>query len=85
MAYQKKTWSDRISEFPTRRILTKSDSTTETVTVARSEGTISQEGDAFSAENMNGLEDRIETAFTNIGFARSEYDSVNKVLYLYTE
>ena len=55
MAFVKKTWKDRIAEFPTRRRLTKEDNTSELVTVAREEGTLSQEGDAFSAENMNDL------------------------------
>lgn len=60
MSYTKKTWADRISEYPTRRTLTDtSDSSAKTVTVAREEGTISQEGDAFSAANMNDLESRI--------------------------
>lgn len=59
MAFAKKTWKDRISEYPTRRILEKEDGTSETVDVARSEGEVSQEGDAFSAENMNDLEERI--------------------------
>ena len=36
------------------------------VTVARSEGTISVEGDAFNAETMNDLEDRVEAAFNEL-------------------
>ena len=64
MAFVKKTWKDRIAEFPTRRRLTKEDNTSELVTVAREEGTLSQEGDAFSAENMNDLENRIDAEFT---------------------
>ena len=64
MAFVKKTWKDRIAEFPTRRRLTKEDNTSELVTVAREEGTLSQEGDAFSAENMNDLESRIDEEFT---------------------
>lgn len=67
--FTKKTWKDRITEYPTRRTLTKSDGTTELVTVARSEGTVSQEGDAFSASNMNDLESRIEAA---IGYVLGE-------------
>lgn len=66
MAFTKKTWKDRISEYPTRRQLTKTDGSTDTVTVARDEGTISQEGDAFSAENMNDLEERIAGEFGNV-------------------
>lgn len=66
MAFAKKTWKDRIAEFPTRRRLTKEDNTSELVTVAREEGTLSQEGDAFSAENMNDLESRIDVEFTEL-------------------
>ena len=62
MAFTKKTWKDRITEFPTRRTLTKSDGSTELVTVARAEGTVSQEGDAFNAASMNDLEERISQA-----------------------
>jgi hypothetical protein len=64
MSFISKTWLDRISEYPNRRVLTKADNSTEIVTVARSEGTISKEGDAFSAANMNALETRIANAFT---------------------
>ncbi len=60
MGFEKKEWKDRITEYPTRRNLVKEGGTTETVTVERNEGSISQEGDAFSAENMNDLEQRIE-------------------------
>ena len=66
MAFVKKTWKDRIAEFPTRRRLTKEDNTSELVTVAREEGTLSQEGDAFSAENMNDLENRSDAEFTEV-------------------
>lgn len=72
MAFNKKTWKDRVAEFINRRLLTKEDGNTELVTVARSEGTISVEGDAFNAETMNDLEDRVEAAFnelnTNLSF-----------------
>lgn len=64
MAYKKKIWVDRVSATPNRRTLTI-ESQTDTaivVTVQRSEGTISKEGDAFNAENMNDLEDRIQNA-----------------------
>ena len=63
MSFIKKIWKDRISEYPTRRNLEKSDGSSELVTVSRSEGNISQEGDAFSAENMNDLEERISNEF----------------------
>ena len=66
MAFSKKTWVDRIAEYPTRRRLKKSDGSDEIVTVSREEGTISQEGDAFNAENMNDLETRISEEFTSL-------------------
>lgn len=66
MSFIKKIWKNRITEYPNRRILTKQDNSSEIVTVGRSEGVISQEGDAFSAENMNDLEDRIADGFANI-------------------
>lgn len=62
MGFEKKTWKQRLSEYPTRRRLIYADGSTETVDVERLEGTISQEGDAFSEENMNDLEERIYAA-----------------------
>lgn len=66
MSFVQKEWQDRISEYPTRRELTKEDGSTELVTVARSEGTVANEGDAFSAENLNDLEQRISDAFGEV-------------------
>lgn len=66
MGFVKKVWKNRISEYPTRRTLTKEDGSTELVTVSRSEGTVSQEGDAFSADNLNDLESRVDNAFTEV-------------------
>lgn len=76
MAFEQKTWTDRLSEYPNRRQLTKSDGTTEIVEVARLEGTISQEGDAFSAENMNDLEQRVADGFSNteLDFSKASSD-----------
>lgn len=83
MAFTRKTWKDRIAEYPTRRRLTKSDGSTELVTVAREEGEISQEGDAFSASNMNDLEKRVGEEFDAINSSLEkllEYDVDNKVI-----
>ena len=66
MAFNKKTWKDRVAEFINRRLLTKEDGSTDLVTVARSEGIISVEGDAFNAETMNDLEDRVESAVNEL-------------------
>lgn len=60
MPFTKKTWEDRLVEFAGRRKLT--DVTTQavqTVDVTRDEGNVSREGTAFSASNMNDLEQRI--------------------------
>ena len=82
MAFSKKTWLDRIAEYPTRRRLKKSDGTDEIVSVSREEGAISQEGDAFSAANMNDLEDRVASEFNSLnlkmdGNATYSMDEVN--------
>lgn len=85
MAFVKKTWLNRISEYANRRVLTDVNSgTQQTVTVTRAEGVISQEGDAFSAANMNDLEERIKQAFEDISPLiaypiGSVYMSVNNV------
>lgn len=66
MGFNLKTWVNRISEYPTRRKLTKSDGSTELVTVERAEGQVSQEGNAFSADEMNDLEKRIREGFDEL-------------------
>lgn len=66
MAFSLKTWVNRISEYPNRRKLTHEDGSTELVTVARAEGKISAEGNAFSAEEMNDLENRIKGGFDEV-------------------
>lgn len=66
MGFTKKTWKNRIAEHINRRLITMEDGSTNLVTVARNEGTISQEGDAFNAANMNDLEDRIEAEFNEV-------------------
>ena len=65
MAFVKKEWKDRLTEFAGRRVL-KDINTQESKTydVSRAEGQVSQEGDAFSAANMNNLETRISNAIT---------------------
>ena len=64
MAFEKKTWKDRLSEFPGRRKLKNISTNAEAVyDVTRAEGELFQAGDAYSAENMNDLEERIENGF----------------------
>lgn len=76
MAFEKKTWTDRVAEFINRRTLTHEDGTEEIVTVTRNEGSISVEGDAFNAETMNDLEQRIEDEFTTLGKSVSDGKSL---------
>ncbi len=59
MAFDKKTWVDRNVEHPARRKLTAVSGEANTYDVVRAEGTITEVGDAFNAETMNDLEDRI--------------------------
>ena len=65
MAFVKKTWKDRISEFPNRRTVNDG-YTTKQVTVGRDEGTITEAGDSFDAANLNDLEQRIEDAYGDV-------------------
>ena len=78
MGFTKKTWKNRIAEYINRRLLTNEDGSTELVTVARDEGTISQEGDAFNAANMNDLEDRIEAEFNEINQSLTNVNNSKK-------
>ena len=65
MAFVKKTWKDRISEFPNRRTVNDG-YVTKQVTVGRDEGTITEAGDSFDAANLNDLEQRIEDAYGDV-------------------
>ena len=78
MAFKKKTWKDRMVEYAGRRKLTNITTKQEVIyDVARSEGTVSQEGDAFSSQNMNDLEQRIEDGFTEV---KQTTDGINQNL-----
>lgn len=60
MAFVKKTWVDRLTEFPGRRRLTDVATSVQTVVdVERNEGEELKEGDKINAANLNGLEQRI--------------------------
>ena len=68
MSFVQKTWKNRNSANPIRRKLTRVDTGAETIyDVERYEGTVTEEGDDFSAENMNNLELRIKNAFDDAG------------------
>lgn len=88
MGFTKKTWKNRIAEYINRRLLTMEDGSTNLVTVAREEGTISQEGDAFNAANMNDLEDRIEAGFADVSQSLNKlnegiFEEPDQIKYLY--
>lgn len=67
MAYEKKTWENRQSEFPNRRTLAPVDGQENTYDVTRAEGLVMEEGDAFDQESMNDLENRIYSGFADAG------------------
>lgn len=64
--FTKGNWENRNVQYPKRRRLTEVEGQPNIYDVDREEGTIVSEGSAFSAENMNGLENRIESAFDSI-------------------
>ena len=73
-----KEWKARLVEFAGRRLLRNvANGETTTYDVSRSEGQISQEGDAFNTKNMNDLEQRISNGFAN---AKTNIDALNSDL-----
>lgn len=77
MAFVRRVWNDRISEYPNRRTINDG-VTTKLVTVGRDEGNITIQGDAFNSTNMNDLERRIEEAFDDTSEDKlTELDDVN--------
>ncbi len=66
MAYEKKTWQNRVSQYPTRRVLTEVSGSEGTYDVTRAEGTVTTQGDSFSADTTNDMETRIDDAFTEV-------------------
>ena len=77
MAFVKKTWKDRLSQYPNRRTINDG-IIQKTVTVARAEGTVTEAGDSFNAANMNDLEDRIEAGI-NAAAGASSLDELSDV------
>lgn len=70
-----KEWKARLVEFAGRRLLRNvANGQSETYDVSRSEGQVSQEGDAFNTKNMNDLEQRIANGFAN---AKTNIDKLN--------
>lgn len=70
-----KEWKARLVEFAGRRLLRNvANGESTTYDVSRSEGQVSQEGDAFNTKNMNDLEQRISNGFAK---AKTNIDSLN--------
>ena len=63
--FEKKTWVNRQSEHPARRRLTPTGNDNE-YDVARAEGVIMEDGDAFDAETMNDLGKRVAEGFSTL-------------------
>lgn len=82
MAYEQKTWVNRVSEHPARRKLMSTE-TEGVFDVSREEGLVTAAGDAFSAGTMNNLEGRISSAFgvveTEISTISGNVSSVSEV------
>lgn len=73
-----KEWKARLVEFAGRRLLRNvANGEATTYDVSRSEGQVSQEGDAFNTKNMNDLEQRISNGFAN---AKTNIDVLNRDL-----
>ena len=78
--YVPKNWKNREVEHAGRRTLTDVISgTSQTVDVTRSEGTITEAGDAFDASTMNDLEGRIGSAFLLVDGGKLNKPSNNPV------
>ena len=71
MAFNKKTWLNRATEHPTRRTIKKLNGDSEVIDFERNEGEVYQEGDVFSAENMNDMEGRIDAALSGYSLVKT--------------
>ena len=77
MAFIKKTWKDRLSEFPKRwkLKLLSSSGANQSVELELDDGTVITQGDRFNAATMNDLEQRIEDAFNSSSAGVSSFNS----------
>lgn len=76
--FSAKEWKARLVEFAGRRSLRNvANGETATYDVSRSEGQVSQEGDAFNTKNMNDLEQRVANGFAD---AKTAVDTLNRDL-----
>lgn len=74
MPFEKKTWKNRQTQHPNRRKLTKVSG--DNYDVTRAEGTVTEQGDMFNAQNMNDLETRIESGL-NDKLSKAKFTSIN--------
>lgn len=63
--FEKKEWTDRESQFPSRRRITETE-IDKVFEIERAEGEITEIGNAFDASNMNDFELRVDNAFNNL-------------------
>ena len=71
MAYQRKTWENRESEYPNRRKLTEV--SPGVYDVDRAEGLVVKDGNAFEDIEMNDFEGRIEEGINEVAAATLQY------------
>lgn len=77
--FNAKEWKARLVEFAGRRMLRNvANGETTTYDVSRSEGQVSQEGDAFNTKNMNDLEQRVANGFAS---AKTAVDTLSRDLH----
>lgn len=66
MAYNKKTWFNRETEYPNRYTMTSANGNVADVSIVPNNGAVTATGEEFSAEVMNNLETRIESGFNDV-------------------
>lgn len=72
--FKRRTWVNRIVEFANRYKMTDMETgEVSTINLNRLPGTVTQAGDAVSAENLNDLEDRIEEALNQYESGMQSY------------
>lgn len=78
MAFEKKTWKDRLVEYAGRRKITNTTTlAAQIVDMERAEGIVTEEGSAFNAANMNDLEQRVADGFSGV---QQDINKVNQDL-----
>lgn len=78
MAFQKKEWKNRLSEFPNRRRLEPT-GIENTYDVVRAEGNVTETGDAFAEESMNDLEERIAAGLAEGSISTATHTRIGTV------